>query len=284
MDEEKGLTLLDAKKVGKKVLDGWAYILLALVLLLAVLSGYTDASFDLSTTINVGVDYIILLVFCVAAMVALDDIARKRGEEESQYRSAKERMEAVRQRVKAYDGRLVQAFCEDYRREELEATRSQILSEAMLSSDDFEAFAKGDLPQKATRTQKRALKAAARCKPITLNRYMIGRPITAKQSRVRFVTPEQDLHRHSIGTILYTAVTVAFPVSFTFSLILDPSLATVMAGLFKAFTIALAGFKAYNGRLRSMLEAVPAYVEVQEDLMDHLDAWHRKKQKEKEAE
>lgn len=284
MDEEKGLTLLDVKKTGKKILDSWAYILLCLVLLLAVLSGYTDASFDLTTTINIGVDYVILLVFCIAAMVALDDIARKRGEEEERYKIAKERMEAVRQRVKKYDGRLVQEFCEDYRREELEATRSQILSEAMLSPGDFEAFAGGEIPQNATRTQKRALKAAARCKPIALNRYMIGRPITAKQNRVRFVTPEQDLHRHSAGTILYTAVTVALPVSFTFSLILDPSLATVVSGLFKAFTIAMAGFKSYNGRLRSMLETVPAYVELQEDLMDHFDAWYQKKQKEKEAE
>lgn len=276
--DETNLALLDAKGLGKKLLSSWAYILLALVVLLAVLSGYTDVSLDLMATVNIGASYAILLLSCYAAMYSLDNIAKKRGEEDQRYKDAAAKLDAVRDRIKKEDGDLVQAFCEEYRSAELACTRKQILTEAMLSEEDFEAFTKeGKLPDECPFLQKLALKRARRCKPIKLNRYMIGRPLSAKKQRESFETPEQTIGRGSILRAITTALTVIFPVSISMSVIMEPNLATLVEGILKVFTIALAGAKAYNGRLKNMVETIPAYATLQEDLADRFEAWKKKR-------
>lgn len=277
MDEEK-ISLLDAKGLGKKLLDSWAYILLGLVLLLAVLSGYTNVDLNLLAAVNIGVDYAVLLVFCYASMFSLDAIAKKRGLEDQRYADAANRVEAVRTRLKAVDGELLQAFCEEYREEELLCTRRQILSEAMLTEKQFEAFVKdGTFPEGAPLVQRLALRRARRCKPVKLNRYMIGCPLAATYTRVTFVPPEHRMRTGSVMRALTTAVTVIFPVSISLSVILNPSLATFVAGLLKVFTVALAGFKAYHARIKNMTEDAPEYASIQEDITDRFEAWVKRK-------
>ena len=273
MDENK-LTLLDAKSLGKKVLDSWAYILLGLILFLAVLSGYTDVGLNFLAAVNIGVDYAVLLLFCYGAMYSLDAIAKKRGSEDPRYTAAAEKVDNVRRRLKTADGELVQAFCEEYRATELRCTRQQILSEAMLTESDFDAYVKdGTVPNGAPFVQKLALRRARACKPIKLNRYMIGRPLAATHRRQSFDTPEQTMKRGSATRILSTAFTVIFPVSISLSVIVEPTLATFIAGLLKVFTVTLAGCKAYHGRLKNMTETIPEYATVQEDITDRLEAW-----------
>ncbi|MBQ9736116.1 MAG: hypothetical protein IJV96_04970 [Clostridia bacterium] len=53
------------------------------------------------------------------------------------------------------------------------------------------------------------------------------------------------------------------------------TLAALVAGLLKLFTVTLAGAKAYNGRIKNMTEAIPAYADVQEELVDRFDAWSK---------
>ena len=278
MDETQGFTLFDAKSFGKKVLSSWAYILLGLVILLTVMSGYTNVSLDLLATVNIGASYAILLISCYAAMYSLDHIAKKRGEEDQRYIAAAEKIDAVRARIKKEDGEVVQAFCDEYRAAELACTRKQILTEAMLSEEDLAAFInEGKLPAECPLAQKLALKRARACRPIKLNRYMIGRPLTAKKQRESFETPEQALGKGSVMRVLTTAITVLFPVSISMSVIIEPNLATLVEGILKVFTIALAGAKAYNGRLKSMVETIPEYAALQEDLADRFDSWKKKK-------
>lgn len=276
MDEDK-ITLLNTKELGKKVLDSWAYILLVIVMLLAVLSGYTDVRLDLAATVNIGANYAILLVSCYASMYSLDSIAKKRGAEDKRYSEASAKIDAVRERIKREDDDLVQAFCEEYRTTELACARKQILSEAMLNERDLDEFIRtGKAPDGMPFVQKLALKRARSCKPIKLNRYMIGRPLFAKKKRDSFETPEQAMARGNVFIVLTTAITVIFPVSIAMSVLMEPSLATLVEGLLKVFTIALAGAKAYNGRLKVMVETIPAYATIQEDLADRFDAWKKR--------
>lgn len=278
MDETQGLALFDAKSFGKKLLSSWAYILLGLVIVLTVMSGYTDVSLDLMATVNIGAGYAVLLISCYAAMYSLDAIAKKRGEEDKRYIAAIEKIDAVRARIKKEDGDVVQTFCEEYRAAELACARKQILAEAMLNEEDLAAFAKsGKLPAECPLAQKLALKRARACRPIKLNRFMIGRPLTAKKQRESFETPEQSLGRDSIVRVITTAITVLFPVSISMSVIVEPNLATLVEGILKLFTIALAGAKAYNGRLKIMVEVIPQYAALQEDIADRFDAWKMKK-------
>lgn len=272
--EENKISLLDVKSVGKKLLDSWAYILLGLILFLAVLSGYTDVGLNFLAAVNIGVDYAVLLLFCYGAMYSLDAIAKKRGSEDPRYTAAAEKVEDVRRRLKATDGELVQAFCEEYRATELRCTRKQILSEAMLTEEQFEAYVKGGhFPEGAPFVQKMALRRAKMCKPIKLNRYMIGRPLAATHRRLSFDTPEQTMKRGSATRILSTAFTVIFPVSISLSVIVEPTLATFIAGLLKVFTVTLAGCKAYHGRLKNMTETIPEYAIIQEDITDRFETW-----------
>ncbi len=282
MDENK-LVLLDAKNLGKKVLDSWAYILLGLILLLAVLSGYTNIELNFLAAVNVGVDYAVVLLFCYGAMYSLDAIAKKRGSEDPRYVQAAEKVENVRSRLKAVDGNMVQSFCEEYRAEELRCTRQQILSEAMLTQEDFEAYIRnGTAPDGSRFTQKMALRRAKACKPIRLNRYMIGRPLAATHRRMSFATPEQTMKQGSAARILSTAFTVIFPVSISLSVIVEPTLATLIAGLLKVFTVTLAGCKAYHGRFKNMTETIPEYAVIQEDITDRLEAWMTQKNTKRE--
>lgn len=273
MDENK-FTLLDAKNLGKKVLDSWAYILLGLILLLAVLSGYTNIELNLLAAVNIGVDYAVVLLFCYGAMYSLDAIAKKRGAEDPRYIAAEKKVEDVRCRLKAADGALVQRFCQEYCATELLCARQQILSEAMLSEEQFETYVKnGVFPKGAQLVQKIALRRAKACKPIKLNRYIIGRPLAVTHRRLSFDTPEQTMRRGSVSRILSTAFTVIFPVSISLSVIVQPTLATFIAGLLKVFTVALAGCKAYHGRLKNMTETIPEYAVIQEDITDRFEVW-----------
>lgn len=281
MEQEKTLTLLDAKTLGKRIFDSWAYILLGMVFLIAVMYEYTEAEFNLFATIRIGLDYAVLLASCYAGMFSLDAIAKRRGEEDARYTEAVGRLDKIRERVKAYDGKEVQTFCEEYRAEELSATVRQILSEAMLSESDLEAFRRGEQTGVLSSAQKRALKRANRCKPIKLTRYMIGRPIAAAKGRVDFTTPEQRINAKTLESIVKTALCVLLPVSFAMSVTANPTIATLVSGLLKVFTITVSGLRAYNNRLKTMVETVPAYVRTQEDLVDQLDAWAKKR---KEAE
>lgn len=273
MDEDK-LTLFDTKNLGKKVLDSWAYILLGLILFLAVLSGYTSVNLDLLGAVNLGIDYAILLLFCYGAMYSLDAIAKKRGTEDERYQRAAERVDALRSRLKAVDGEKLQEFCEDYRDTELRCTRRQILTEAMLTEQDFDAFIKdGKAPDGIPLVQKMALRRARSCKPVKLNRYMIGRPLSATYKRPSFSTPEQRMKKGNTSRVVSTAITILFPVSLTLSVIMEPTLATFVAGLLKVFTVTLAGCKAYHGRFKNMTEDVPAYAEIQEELVYRFETW-----------
>ena len=281
MEQENTLTLLDAKTLGKRIFDSWAYILLGMVFLIAVMYEYTEAEFNLFATIRIGLDYAVLLASCYAGMFSLDAIAKRRGEEDSRYTDAVGRLDKIRERVKAYDGKEVQTFCEEYRAEELSAAVRQILSEAMLSESDLEAFRRGEQAGVLSSVQKRALKRANRCKPIKLTRYMIGRPIAAAKGRVDFTTPEQRINAKTLESIVKTALCVLLPVSFAMSVTANPTIATLVSGLLKVFTISVSGLRAYNTRLKTMVDTVPAYVRTQEDLVDQLDAWAKKR---KEAE
>lgn len=274
--DEKSLSLIDTKNLGKKVLDSWAYILLGLILFLAVLSGYTSVGLDLLAAVNIGIDYAVTLLFCYGAMYSLDAIAKKRGAEDQRYTTAAARVDAVRDRLKTVDGEKLQAFCEEYRESELSCTRRQILSEAMLTEEQFKDFVKsGKVPEGMPFAQKLALRRARACKPVKLNRYMIGRPLSATYKRPTFFTPEQTMKKGSASRIVSTALTVLFPVSISLSVIVEPTLATFVAGLLKVFTVTLAGAKAYNGRIKNMTEAIPAYADVQEELVDRFDAWSK---------
>ncbi len=281
MEEEKSLSLIDAKAIGKKIFDGWAYLLLGMVVLLSVLYEYTEAEFNLFVTMRMGLDYAVLLASCYAGMFSLDTIAKKRGEEDVRYLAAIERLEEVRRRVKAHDGADVQEFCEKYREEELRATVRQILSEAMLSESDLVEYRSRKKLDGLSSLQKRALRRADRCKPIKLTRYMIGRPIAAAKGRVTFTTPEQDITANTMTTAFATALSLLFPVSFAVHVAISPTIATLVSGLLKLFAIALSGVRSYNTRLKTMVDTVPAYVRTQEDLVDQLDAWAKKR---KEAE
>ena len=274
--DEKSLSLIDTKNLGKKVLDSWAYILLGLILFLAVLSGYTSVGLDLLAAVNIGIDYAVTLLFCYGAMYSLDAIAKKRGAEDQRYTTAAARVDAVRARLKTVDGEKLQAFCEEYRESELACTRRQILSEAMLTEEQFKDFVtSGKVPEGMPFAQKLALRRARACKPVKLNRYMIGRPLSATYKRPTFFTPEQTMKKGSASRIVSTALTVLFPVSISLSVIVEPTLATFVAGLLKVFTVTLAGAKAYNGRIKNMTEAIPAYADVQEELVDRFDAWSK---------
>ena len=214
----------------------------------------------------------------MGAPYALDSIAKKRGAEDKRYLDAFERVNAVRDRIKRVDGEKLQAFCDEYREAELICARKQILSEAMLSEKDFYRYIETkQIPKEIPILQKIALRRAAACKPIKLNRYMIGRPLSARSHRDSFETPEQMIRKGSAVRVLTTAITVLFPVSLSLSVIMEPNLATLVEGLLKVFTIAFAGAKAYNGRLKNMVEAIPAYATLQEDIVDRFEEWLKRK-------
>lgn len=282
MDEEN-LTLFDAKNLGKKILDSWAYILLCLIFFLAVLSGYTSVNLDLLGAVNIGIDYAILLLFCYGAMYSLDAIAKKRGSEDPRYTKAAERVDTLRARLKEVDGEKLQEFCEAYRDSELRCTRRQILTEAMLTEKDFEDFLRGGkFNEGMPFVQKMALRRARSCKPIKLNRYMIGRPLSATYKRLSLYTPEQRMKKGNMARVLSTAITIIFPVSLTMSVIMEPTIATFVSGLLKVFTVALAGCKSYHGRFKNMTEDVPAYAEIQEEIVDKFESWLCKDTKKEE--
>lgn len=276
--EEKSLALFDGKTAARKLFDNWAYILLVLVLLMSILSGYTDLGFNFQTTVNIGMDYAVLLIFCYTARYSFDNIAKNKGALSEKYIAALDRLEKVRARVKQHSGEELQSFCDYYRKNELECTRRQIVEEAMLDVKDFEDYVAGKaIPKGIKLAQKRALRRAKRCKPIHLNRFMIGRPVLSLKARQSFLTPEQDLKKKSLPTILTTALTVLFPVSLSLSVILAPSLATLFEALLKTLTVLIAGTKGYSVRLRNMTETVPTYVEQQEDFLDAFETWRAEK-------
>lgn len=277
--EEKSLALFDGKSVAKKLFDNWAYILLGLVLFLSIVSGYTEMGFNLQSTLNIGMDYAVLLMFCYTARFSFDHIAKEKGNGLTVYKDALERLEIVRRRVKECDSAKLQKFCDYYRTHELECTRRQIVEEAMLEERDLEAFIEsGKFPEEMKLFQKIALRKAKRCKPIHLNRFMIGRPILSIESRESFATPEQDLKRKSIPTIITTALTVIFPVSLSLSVILNPTFAMFIEAMLKTLTVLIAGTRGYSIRLRNMVETVPAYVTQQEDFLDNFAKWCEKEQ------
>jgi hypothetical protein len=88
--------------------------------------------------------------------------------------------------------------------------------------------------------------------------------------------------RSTIIRAVTTAIAVVFPVSIAMSVIMEPNLATLVKGILKVFTIALAGAKSYNGRLKSMIETIPAYATLQEDLADRFEAWKKRNASEEE--
>ena len=274
MNEESRIPSLDARAVVKRALDSWAYILLAFVFLLSILIGYSQVEFSPAIAVRVGVEYILLLVFCAVGRYCLDNIALKNGASIPAYTDALKRSEAVRERVKGIKSKLLVDFCEDFKREELESVRKQILSEALLDSEDFEEFCRTKkIPRGITRRQKLALIRAKNARPLRLNRYTLGQPVTADGERMTFTTPKQALKRRTVPDFLTTVFAVLFPVSITFSLILDPTLATLIAALLKTFTVAVSSAKGYSTRMRNMTEAVPAFVDQQEELLAAFDAW-----------
>lgn len=277
LDETSGRSapmLIDGKAAAKKVLDSWAYILLAFVLLLSILIGYSDVKFSPQFAVHIGIEYILLLIFCAIGRYCLDNIAQKNGANLPKYAEALARSEAVRARVKSIKGSTLQAFCDDYRREELESVRKEILTEALLDVEDFAYFLEHKkAPAGLTRRQRIALIRAKTARPIRLNRFTLGQPITAKGERMDFTTPTQALKRRTIPDFMTTVFAVLFPVSISFSLILNPTLATLIAALLKTFTVAVASFKGYSTRLKNMTEVIPAFVEQQEELMAAFDVW-----------
>ena len=104
----------------------------------------------------------------------------------------------------------LQAFCDYYRRNELECTRRQIIEEAMLNVKDFDDYICGaPLPKGIRASQKRALRRVS-VVSLFINRFMIGRPVVSLRARQSFLTPEQDLKKKSAPTVITTALTVLF--------------------------------------------------------------------------
>ena len=274
MNEEARPMLFDGRAFAKKALDSWAYILLAFVLFLSVVIGYSKINFNPQIAINLGVEYVLLLAFCAIARYCLDEIAKKNGALSDKYIAALKRSEEIRAKVKTIKNADLDAFCDHYREDELISARKQILSEALLDEEDYELFvAKKQYPRSASFLQRATLRRARRLKPVRLNRFTMGRPINAKSDRPSFSTPRQELRAKTIPDFLATVVTVLFPVSITFSLILNPTLATLIASLMKTFTVIFSASKGYQARMRNMTETVPAFVTQQEDLLLAFEAW-----------
>jgi len=265
--------LFDTGKAVRKVLDAWAYIMLAIVLLLAILSGYIEADITPEIGINIGVDYVLLLLYCYGARMCLDNAAKQRGMGSAAYQDAVTLLGKVRMTVKEACPQSLQTFCENYRAAELDTVRSQILADALLTEDDYNAYLQSGAPKSMPRRQRRALRRAHRQKPIALNRYMIGRPVASRVKRENLNTPASAVWSTSVRQMLISAIMVAFPVSIVVSLIVEPTFATLIAGLIKAFSIMLSGISGYQTRLRNMLECVPEYARKQDELMYQYAAW-----------
>lgn len=276
--KDGGLSGISARHALRKALDGWSYILLALILFLTVLSSYADMDLNIHTALNVGVDYAILLIFCYAAHFCFDNMAYKTGMEHQGYIDAVKRIDAVRARAKTYDARELDLFCEEYRAQELRSTREQILYDAMISYDQFNQYMRIGAAENAfTKKQLYALERARKTKMIRLNRYMIGKPAHSETARQSFETPEQFLKRSRAKGFILTAITVAFPVSVSISIMVDPNFSTLMIGLLKTFTVTLAGFKGYHARYKNMTQITPSYASTQEDIVDEYERWLAKR-------
>jgi len=276
---DEKIVLFDTGKAARKVMDAWAYILLTMVFVLTALSGYAKPEMSPEFALNIGLDYVLFIIYCYAARLCLDNMALQRGAETPEYLDAITRMDKVRGAVEEADPINLQNFCERYREQELQATRSQILSNAALNEADYQSYLKSGVPKEAPRRVIKALKRAKRLKPIRINRYMLGRAITSKPTREQIVTPQENMAKSTAPQLLTTAFFVIFTGTLGFELISDPTFATFVAGMVKTFSVALSGVNGYLTRYRNIVQYTPEYAKKQEGLMYQYAAWLSKQLK-----
>lgn len=184
---------------------------------------------------------------CFVMYTSMFDAGRQRGLTEEKFLSLTERYEALRDRVREQSGEGIEAFCTAYVAEELARSRRRLLFAAGESEEAFFRYREGAMPREEYRARngcrRRALRAAARMKPLRLHAAML---LTAGSGERRGLT------LHTGGARLRRGLRALLPTVFgslvTVAVTLEGqtlTLPVVIAGLFRIFTLIWTGVRGY---------------------------------------
>ncbi len=185
---------------------------------------------------------------CFVMYTSMFDAGRQRGLSEEKFLALTERYEALRDRAREQSGEGVEAFCTAYVAEELTRSRRRLLFAAGESEEDFLRYREGRMPREEYRTRsrcrRRALRAAARMKPLHLHAALL---LTAHGGERRGLT------LHTGGARLRRGMRALVPTVFgslvTVAVTLEGqtlTLPVIIAGLFRIFTLIWTGVRGYT--------------------------------------
>ncbi len=197
----------------------------------------------------------IMILSCFIMYTSLFDTGHQKAEQNEMYRKIEEAYRVARDAAQPHLARL-EEFCSQYVKEELDIARRQILERAGLGVEALAAWRCDKMDpsvyRNMSRAKRRALKRAARLKPIRLRAAMLLSG-DRRAHRAPALSSASARVRRTVTALLPTIVGSLITVAVTLEgVALTP--AAVISGILRIFTIVWCGVRGYTAGVCAVKE------------------------------
>lgn len=239
-------------------------IIAIITALIAVLVTFTDITFSSLASAEFTSSLAVTLIASYLMYFSLEDAGERLGESSAEYKSAEDRFNSLRARVKPTMLAALRDYSVKYSKDELEFRRRAFLCSMGYATEDYDSYIGGArFPRRAERVFKRA----GRMRPAMLNPAMLLSPDRCGTSS-EIESPERLKYRAALMRLLPSTACMLFTASVILTAKPDLTAAVVIEGILKLSALPVVGFRGYVAGYRYAKSSKSAWLEAKARILE----------------
>lgn len=233
-----------------------------ITLFVTVLVSFTEISFSDFKSESFTSTLIMMLIASYVMYFSLEDAGEKLGRDSDLYKTSNERYEELRGRIGGTDIADLRKFCLDYRNEDLEYRKSNLLFSLGYTEDEYQQYLMGNITDKKARKELGRVKKM-RCAELDASTLLSG----GKSSPCELKNPEGSRLLHTVMKLLPSTVCMVFTVSVIISVKDGMTAAGIIEVFLKLSTLPIIGLKGYTAGYEYATESERSWIDVKSRLL-----------------
>ena len=268
MAKEFDVSLFDSGALVKRgvgaILENAGKAVAAITLVVTALVLFTDIGFTDFRAESFTSTLAVMLLSSYVMFFSMSEAGEKAAESSKGYKESSERYLKLAARVRGDDLGRLRDFCKKYTAEELEYRRCDYLIKHGYTRSEYDSYRSGEAVDRRAR---RVFRRAERLKAATLTpRSLLSNE--SKRERAELFNPENTKLITMVLKMLPTTLCMLLTVSVMLRAKSGLTVADVIDGLFKLFSLPIIGFRGYASGYTFKSSGIPLWLDTKSRLLE----------------
>ena len=251
------------KKGYSFLIDNIGKTIAAITLFIAALVSFTEISFSHLSGEKFTSTLIMMLIASYVMYFSLEDAGEELGRCSDEYKSAMDRYNLSRNKIKGDDLPMLRGFCLKYTDDELEYRRKSLIFSLGYTEEEYNRYLRGEISSKETA---KALNRVKKLKGVELNAATLLSKEKVLGSELK--NPQISRLPYMTLRLIPSTLCMLFTVSLMISLKDSMTAAGVIEALLKLSTLPIIGLKGYSGGYEYVKESEIAWLDTKSRLLE----------------